>query len=345
MNTKKIFILIKIIVPIILLYVVFSRINFNDLATIIKKANYRILIIALLNLPLLYFLYCLRWKILLQGFWKTKVSFLHLLKVFYEGFFLGYYLPGGIGLDAYRVINATKSEKKYMPHISIIVMEKICSLVSACFLVVVVSLLIKIDNQVVHRIIILGYIIIIAFIIITTLAFFFKTKTFVHKLIQKVEDFIILKIRNLMLKMYPDNIQSANSTSYFKEFIKPFSSFHFIGITLAFSLVMQILCAVFGQIILLGIGVSVPIIVNIFCSPLLSIITMLPVTFGGIGLREGSYIVIYGLFGISKESALLSSLITFFVIIFNILLGGLITLISNIRNTISTPQSESHKSC
>ena len=53
---------------------------------------------------------------------------------------------------------------------------------------------------------------------------------------------------------------------------------------------------------------------------------LLPITVAGIGLREGSYVMLLALFGVSRESALALSLVFLGYTLFGALLGGVIEL-------------------
>ncbi len=56
----------------------------------------------------------------------------------------------------------------------------------------------------------------------------------------------------------------------------------------------------------------------------ISIITLLPITIGGLGLREGAFIGVLGLIGVAHEDALVLSLILFSFLIVTAVVGGVI---------------------
>ncbi len=45
------------------------------------------------------------------------------MRIYYEGIFIGYFVPAGLGIDTYRVLNTDKDGKGYILNISIILME------------------------------------------------------------------------------------------------------------------------------------------------------------------------------------------------------------------------------
>ncbi|MBW2350698.1 MAG: flippase-like domain-containing protein, partial [Deltaproteobacteria bacterium] len=82
---------------------------------------------------------------------------------------------------------------------------------------------------------------------------------------------------------------------------------------LSLSLVLQALGM--GAVALLGedMGLSPPLLFYFAAFPLVAILTVLPISFNGIGIREGGFIYFLGLKGISTEKALTLSL-SFFAI-------------------------------
>ena len=58
-----------------------------------------------------------------------------------------------------------------------------------------------------------------------------------------------------------------------------------------------------------GLGVDVPILLLLAVQPMVAVMTSLPVSFGGWGVREGSMVVSLGLLGVTAESALAISVL------------------------------------
>ena len=70
--------------------------------------------------------------------------------------------------------------------------------------------------------------------------------------------------------------------------------------------------------------------------PLLAVIVSLPISFNGIGLREGAGIVLFGLVGVDRASAFSLQFTTYLVAVAVSLLGGLVFLVRMPRrNTAS----------
>ncbi len=65
-----------------------------------------------------------------------------------------------------------------------------------------------------------------------------------------------------------------------------------------------------------------------FITPALYFIFTLPISLGSLGIREGTYIILYGLFGVPPEVALLISFFNLSGILLNNLIGGIVLLIT-----------------
>lgn len=95
----------------------------------------------------------------------------------------------------------------------------------------------------------------------------------------------------------------------------------FAGLSLSF--VLQVLGM--GAVALLAndMGLDPPVLFYFAAFPLVAILTILPISFNGIGIREGGFIFFLGLKGISAEKALTLSLSFFAIQIAASLIGGL----------------------
>lgn len=80
-----------------------------------------------------------------------------------------------------------------------------------------------------------------------------------------------------------------------------------------------------------AIGIELPVSYIAVFHPLVSAVASIPVSFSGIGLREGGYLYFLTKFGIDQPSAVAYGVLWLFVIIMNSLIGGLVFLASGAR--------------
>ena len=95
-----------------------------------------------------------------------------------------------------------------------------------------------------------------------------------------------------------------------------------VGISL--SLVLQVICIVICLVLGRAMNVEIPAAFYFAVFPLIGLLTLLPVSFNGIGLREGGFVYFMGVYGVPAGTALMVSLGFFSVQVAVCLLGGII---------------------
>jgi uncharacterized membrane protein YbhN (UPF0104 family) len=113
--------------------------------------------------------------------------------------------------------------------------------------------------------------------------------------------------------------------------LQPWTAPKRLAPALILSLSIQVVAAVRGQIFFRSLGYPIPLSVNLFAAPVLFFVFMLPISFGSLGIREGAFILLYGLFGVPAETALLVSFFNLSGLVLNNVIGAAILLASNIR--------------
>ncbi len=90
----------------------------------------------------------------------------------------------------------------------------------------------------------------------------------------------------------------------------------------------------------LSLHLSIPIEYFFLFIPLVTILSALPVSFSGIGIREGGYVFFLALVGVSQEQALAMGLLWTAVIIGSSLVGGLVFLFSPEERLLITKEAQ-----
>ena len=86
-----------------------------------------------------------------------------------------------------------------------------------------------------------------------------------------------------------------------------------------------------------GIGIHVSPVFYFAILPIVNIMTMIPITFSGIGIREGAFVYFFGLKGIEPEPALALGLLFFSIQVATSLLGGVAYALGFHRHSIHEP--------
>lgn len=65
--------------------------------------------------------------------------------------------------------------------------------------------------------------------------------------------------------------------------------------------------------------------------PIISAVSMLPVSINGLGIREGAYVLLFGAMGVSASQAITVSLLFFVIVTFISLFGGILFVLEKER--------------
>lgn len=312
------------VVPVVLLFFIFSKIDFVKLGEVFEKSNKLLLYVAFMSFPLRYLLFTLRWKLVLNMFGRNNISFFRLLKIIYKGLFAGYFVPASLGVDIYRVIALKNTETNHI-NIGLIFQEKLMGLLVCGSFVLFFLSFIEIDVGSVYPYIrkLLHAIIVITLAVLLSLLFFKKNKT-VQLLLSFIEQKLIWLVKYFTLKF---NKEASIKEGFVNKVLEIILQPKMILVVVLFSVINQGLGAVFANIAFKAMGADISLVYNLFANPLLNIIFLIPISFGGFGIREGSYILIFGILGIAAEISLLVSFIFMVSTFINVGIGGIIFLL------------------
>lgn len=101
-----------------------------------------------------------------------------------------------------------------------------------------------------------------------------------------------------------------------------------LAAALALALGFQGLVTLSNYIAARAVGVDIPPLALLWIVALVSLVHLVPVSFAGLGLREGAYVILLQQYGIALAPALTLSLAVFAIIVLQGLVGGLAELLS-----------------
>lgn len=307
------------LLPIVILSYVFTKIDLDQLMTILKTSDPFFIFFGILMVQFSVFIGALRWFFLLE----RKISFFYLSKHYWIGLSLGIFMPASIGWDAYRVTIAGRKCGRYIKQIAIIIWEKIISLINVMFIVLFLYPFLSfsyfqkiLDNL--YYLIITGIIALIFIIVLLK-------KTFAKKILTLLME----KFKSIALGILKKLHKHLPSERY--EIINVFKNTLNIKFTFnvfVFSFFIQLSSSFATMLFFMAIDYEISFWIVFFVTPILFFIFILPVSFGSLGVREASYIMVYHLFGVPIEIALIVSFLGLFSILINIAIGGIVMLIN-----------------
>jgi glycosyltransferase 2 family protein len=93
-----------------------------------------------------------------------------------------------------------------------------------------------------------------------------------------------------------------------------------VGLALGFQL-MRVLVVWLAT---MAVGIEVPAAYYFIFAPIIALLTMAPISFGGIGVREGAFVYLFSLIGIPAEQAFAASVLVQFIGLLSCLPGALL---------------------
>ncbi|HOW97737.1 MAG TPA: lysylphosphatidylglycerol synthase transmembrane domain-containing protein, partial [Kiritimatiellia bacterium] len=292
------------LLPVLILAVIFRRIDWPMFRENFTRAAPGLVLLGLLYYPLVILVGALRWRLLLEQFHRERVGYGFALKHYWIGLALGLFGPASIGWDAYRLVAAGRHFGRYAPGAAAIVTEKLLALVTCAVLVVGLYPLLPIEAGPAARAVLTTA---CALLGAAGLLFLFLL------LARRRLDRFVSALAARLLRRAPGTEPPS--------LIEPVTSWRLLRGTLGLSLANLLIAALGNQIFFRAVGWPIPYLANLFVLPVLMFVFLLPISFGSLGIREGAYILLYGLFGVPPETALLVSFFNLAGLLFNTSIG------------------------
>jgi len=290
-----------------------SRNSFGSMLDGIKDLNIYYLIIAFVFYFIAISFIVFRWGILLKAYghnifrpflWQSALI----------GFFYNNILPSSVGGDFYRVYDIKQNKDVPVKEgtATVVIERTIGTLTSLTMLIIAYFLgLFKYlsKNEA------LGLLISILVMALLFIAIFFPRLFKLNLLLNKFR--IFARIRPGLKEFHGILISYRHKIKY-------------LLISYLFSLIIQVFFIISFNSIALALGLELKFYVFIFILPFIALVSIVPITVGGIGIRENALVFAITIFGIAHGKATLFSLIVLAIILIIGMIGGIIYLIKNI---------------
>lgn len=297
---------LRISISIFLLIFLFRRMDKTSLLEIIKTVNMPLLCLGFVVFFANYLLCFIRWQMLLKA---ADINLpLNRIVMSYSGsVFFGLFLPSSIGGDMVRSIDLAVHTKKPHEVIATVFLDRLSGYVG-----LVTLTLIALGfgwKLLADRTVLFSVAVICAVLIVVLLVLFNK---FLYSLIN---GFLGTSSSNKI----KESIRALQQQIYLFKGRK-----RVIVYNLLMSFVIQIISPICLYFVALSLGININIMYFFVFLPIISAITLLPVSIGGLGLRETATIFFFAKVGVSKDLAFAMSLLSFSFLVIYGALGGLI---------------------
>lgn len=317
---NKILFLLKLVLLSFIFWWIFKSVDLSQTISVLKKINVCLFLLAFAANNLSNVFLTIKWYRLSTPL-NIKSSFIELLNLNYVSIFYSCFLPGQSSGELIKGIKLSKKEgsiqKVWIP----IFIDKITNLL-IIFIIGFVSVMAE-SNFRQNQTLIIAISGSTIFLALLTIILFSE-----HT--EKIESFIketVIKICNL-LKINTKLISSF-SIRYFENY-KKHDSLMFE--TLFWSVLVKMPHMFAFYFLALSLNINLDLVQSAWLFSIISIVTLLPISFSGLGIREGTIILILSQLGIDNASALSLSLLIFILLILMAIIGGIIELASVLKS-------------
>lgn len=297
--------LIKIFITIVLLAILFRKIDIENFESAIIKIRLESLLIAIALYLLSVEVTAFKWKILLPSLKASQLS-----KTCFKAQFYSTVLPGQIFGEASKILDLAGSTETQGKVASSVIIDKITSLVGSTIVGIAGIMFTSIEMPAAMR----------SFFILALIFLFVLLLSGRLSLINNIVKYCCygmwtcssVKIKRIAGKIY--------------RLYLVWRSYSGEGITLFKSAMVGVLNQMLGVfmiwIISNSMNLNVDVIEYCWIMPAVSLILLLPISFGGLGVREISLTGFLALFGVNSENAVAISVIVLLAHIISAVIGA-----------------------
>lgn len=301
---------LKIIVSFALITYLLVKLGIKDILHQFSSANIWWLVVGILAFTLSNVLGSFQWHILLKSR-GIHLPFTRVISYYFVGLFFNNFLMGYVGGDAFRIYDISKASGDSTNAISTVFFDRFMGFVMLTSLALFAGLMwhgIFQSKTVIFVIVIIFTCWVISFIFLFSQRIAKKLSWFVRLIFtQRINS----KIREIYLNI--NSFRESKRTMIFVIFI---------------SAVIQILRITVHYFAALSVGLDIHIKYFFVFIPVIALMASLPISIGGIGVRESSGIALFSqVNGFLPETIMAMEFLAYLIGLFSTIPGGLIFMI------------------
>jgi uncharacterized protein (TIRG00374 family) len=303
----------------LLLYLLLLRVDFELVKELTLQADLQVLAAAFALFLSRNLLAALRWQVLLAEK-EQLVPLTSLFRFYLIGNFFGLFLPTAIGGDVARGYYVHKAGVSKEESASSIVVERTLG-IAAMMIYALASMFFSfnlIDNE-------LKLVVIIPSIFFLTVMFLFYRNEITPK--TKLSKFAGPKL-SMLLKLVKSIQQYKSPTALLTSFL--------------YSALYQLTGIISIYLIALSVGSALKFAYFLMLLPIVWVVSMIPISLNGLGIREGAFVFLFTSAGMAKETAVIISSISLLQAIAQGMIGGILFLCD--RQKVAAIKQYSHLS-
>jgi uncharacterized protein (TIRG00374 family) len=305
MNRKFLFLILKFITSAVLLWLIISNFELGSAVDRLRDIKYSYVLAASFVFMVLLVNNTVRWRLVLSAI-HVDLPFSIAIKILYIATFFNQTLPSSIGGDAFKIFLGRKAGINLKSAINGVMLERVIALLGLILLVIITQpfLLARIEDHPAKYFFPLLVILVLFGIIILML---------LDRLPQGLQGW---RIVNVLTHLASDTKKFFLSPRYVSKAI-------FLGIF------GNILIAMFAYLTFCALAVDVSILDCLVLIPPITLLTTLPISIAGWGIREGAMVGAFAFVGVLEGDAFIVSLLFGILNIIFAIPGGFLWLMGD----------------
>ncbi len=298
--------LFKVLISIVLIYLLVQRIGFENIWRQLGAANWWWALLGVLTFSLSNILGAVQWFTLLRS-QNVKLSFMHVVSFYHVGLFFNNFLIGYVGGDAFRIYDVARRSGDSTTAVSSVVFDRFVGFFMLTSIAMFVSLLWfkKLTSM---KTVYFIAIILSSWMLVLFFLFHEKSGKTVGRLFKPLlPGFVTEKIHDVYMAV--NRFQHRRGV-LFKVF--------------TISLFVQSLRILTHYWAARAVGVNISLIYFGIFIPIIALFASLPISFGGIGVREQSGVALFSTVGIAASKVATFEFLAYIIGIIAALPGGII---------------------
>jgi uncharacterized protein (TIRG00374 family) len=312
------------LLPVVILWFILKRIDLVMLYETVREADPLPYLLGLACFPLLLVTAAIRWQLLIKQYLGHAERLGFLIRQYSIGLSMGVLIPGGVGNDIFRVAVIGRKYGRYASNVAILLEEKLISLMVCGGLVFGLSPWLGIDapsSTLTSIVEIAGAI--LAGCLLVFVAIFLTGASAAARRVAELMTTALQRMLSSVLEKFDIDRAGVGPLPSPADLFAPLLSPVRVMPVVLLSAANITTSAIINQLFFVALGYEVPFGVNVFVVSLFFFVFLLPISFGGFGIREGAYILLYGLFEVPAETALVVSFFALSGQLLNYAIGGL----------------------
>ena len=299
---------LKILVTVLLISWVLSQVDLDSLAQSLSNTHLLYYSLAITSHAIAFLIFSVRWWYLYKT-GDNSSKYRDTFKSYYLGLFFNNFLPTGIGGDVVRILRLRKLGYNTHILVSSSLMDRILGLTSILMMGLVAlsitpNFAISLNTKI--------FISVIAILVPVGLLFLFSDY------MPRLTNFVSQKLHKGKFTAF---ILTVVSTLHEYRLKRPR-----VLIALILSIIAQYFIIVSYILVGLSLDINLSIAIYFIIIPMVFLATSLPISVGGLGVREGVIVSLFRLFNVDTQAAIALSFLYFAIILVISLPGGLVLL-------------------